>query len=96
MLGMTPTLLARLAPYASVLTDRAPDPAVAATPVRQAIQDAFGPVRPTAAAPLRTVAVTARADGDAGGRFTRRATLRLGASAKEPLVLILAWGAPAS
>lgn len=97
VLGMTPTLLDRLRPYLSVLTDTAPDPAAAAPVVLQALRDVSGLPRGAAApAPPRTVTVTAQATGDAGGRFTRRASIRLGATAKEPLMLVLTWEAPAS
>lgn len=92
VLGMTPALLARLAPYASVLTDAEPDYAVAAPPVRQALRDVSGQARGAPPLPLRTVTVTALAQAS-GGRFTRRATLRLGAGAKEAPVVILAWEA---
>lgn len=95
VLGMTPALLDRMRPYLSVLTDAAPDPAAAAPPVLQAIRDVSGPPR-GASAPLppRTVTITAQATGDAGGRFTRRAAVRLGATGKEPLALVLTWEAP--
>lgn len=92
VLGMTPDLLARLSPYATVLTDIDPDPAAAPPLVRQAIED----VRPSGAArrqPPRTVTITARTIGDMGGRFVRRAAVRLGATEKEPLLLILTWDA---
>ena len=93
VLGMTPVLLARLRPYVSVLTDMPPDPIVAAAPVRQALQDAFGPPRPTPPVPLRTVLVTAQAVGDAGGHFTRSSVLRIGTAARDAPVAILTWDA---
>ena len=97
VLGMTPGLLDRMRPYLSVQTDTPPDPAAAAPVVQQAIRDVFGPPRSiaTPAAP-RTVTITAQASGDAGGRFTRRATIRLGATNKDPLVRVLTWDAPSS
>ncbi len=92
VLGMTPALLAKLRPYLSVYTDTAPDPAAAAAPVRRAMQDALGRLPASLPSPPRTVAVTARASGG-GGRFTRRAVLRLGRAAKDAPVLVLAWEA---
>lgn len=91
VLGMTPELLARLRPNVSVLTDADPDPAVASPVVRQAIQDVRGPARTARRQPLRTVSVTVRVIGDAGGRFVRRAAIRLGSTPKEPFFQILAW-----
>jgi len=97
VLGMTPALLDRMRPYVSVLTDTAPDPAAAAPVVLQALRDVSGPPRGAAVpSPPRTVTVTAQATSDAGGRFTRRATIRLGATDKEPLVRVLTWDAPSS
>ena len=97
VLGMTPALLDRMRPYLSVLTDTGPDPAAAAPVVLQAIRDVSGPPRGGATpAPPRTVTITAAAISDAGGRFTRRAAIRLGATSKEPLVRVLTWEAPAS
>ncbi len=94
VLGMTPALLDRLLPYVSILTDDAPDPARAASPVRQALIDVFGPAPATGRRPApRTVTVTAQVAGDAGGRFTRRAAVRLGATATEPLFRVLTWEA---
>lgn len=94
VLGMTPELLARLAPNVSVFTEGEPDLAAATPIVRQAIQDLRGGrLTPSRAQPLRTVTITARVTGDAGGRFVRRATIRLGRSEKEPMFRILTWDA---
>ncbi len=94
VLGMTPELLARLAPNVSVLTDTDPDLSASPPLVRQAIQDLRGS-RPTTSRPrpLRTVAISARVAGDAGGRFGRRTVVRLGITPKEPLFQILTWEA---
>ncbi len=91
VLGMTPALLSRLEPNLSVLTDTDPDPAAAPPVVRQAIQDLRGGAAAPRRKPPRTVSVAARVAGDAGGRFTRRAVVRLGSTPKEPLFQILAW-----
>jgi len=92
VLGMTPDLLTRLSPNVTVLTDLDPDPAAAPPLVRQAMED----LRPAGAVrrqPPRTVTITAGITGDLGGRFVRRAAVRLGATEKEPLLQILTWDA---
>jgi len=92
VLGMTPELLAKLEPSISVLTDADPDLLAASPLVRQVIQDLRGARAATSRRrPLRTVAITARVVGDAGGRFGRRAVIRLGVAPKEPLLQVLAW-----
>ncbi len=94
VLGMTPELLAKLEPSISVLTDADPDLLAASPLVRQVIQDLRGARAATSRRrPLRTVAITARVVGDAGGRFGRRAVIRLGVAPKEPLLQVLAWDA---
>lgn len=93
VLGMTPALLSRLEPNVSVLTDTDPDPAAAPPVVRQAMQDVRGVPAGSRRKPPRTVTITARAVGDAGGHFTRRAAVRLGSTPKEPLFQILTWEA---
>ncbi len=96
VLGMTPELLARLEPNISVLTDADPDLLVAPPVVRQVIQDLRGARAATSRRrPLRTVAITARVVGDSGGRFGRRAVIRLGIAPKEPLFQVLVWDAVA-
>ena len=92
VLGMTPELLARLAPNVSVLTDTDPDLSASPPLVRQAIQDLRGS-RPATSRPrpLRTVSISAWVIGDAGGRFGRRAVVRLGIAPKEPLFQVLTW-----
>ena len=72
VLGVTPDLLAKLEPNISVLTDADPDLLAAPPVVRQVIQDLRGARAATSRRrPLRTVAITARVVGDAGGRFGR-------------------------
>jgi len=93
VLGMTSGLLSRLQPNVSVLTDADPDPAAAPPVVRQAMQDVRGTVGAVRRQPPRTVNITARVIGDAGGRFVRRAAIRLGRTPKEPLFRILTWDA---
>jgi len=93
VLGMTPALLSRLQPNVSVLTDSDPDPAAAPPIVRQAMQDVRGTVGTSKRQPPRTINITVRVIGDAGGRFIRRAAIRLGSTPKEPLFRILSWDA---
>lgn len=94
VLGMTPALLATLRPHLSVYTDTAPDPAAASVQLRRAMQSAIGRQLSTTPSGLpRTVAVTARAAGGRGGRFTRRVILRLGRSPKDAPMLFLTWEA---
>ena len=95
VLGMTPALLSRLEPNVSVFTDTDPDPAAASPVVRQAMQDVRGGAAGPRRRPPRTVTVIARVIGDAGGRFIRRAAVRLGSTPKEPLFQILTWDAVA-
>ncbi len=91
VLGMTPGLLSRLEPNLSVLTDSDPDPAAAPPAVRQAMRDLRAVAVASRRQPPRTVSVTARVTGDAGGRFVRRAAIRLGSTPKEALFQILTW-----
>ncbi len=94
VLGMTSDLLSRLAPNISVLTDADPDLLAAPPIVRQVIQELRGARSATSRRrPLRTVAITARVVGDSGGRFGRRAVVRLGIAPKEPLFQVLTWDA---
>lgn len=94
VLGMTPELLARLLPSLSLLNDAEPDPQRAGPAVLAAMRQATGaaPARPGPARPPRTVTITAEAAAE-GSRFTRRATIRLGGTPKEPLMQVLTWEA---
>ncbi|MGH7188580.1 MAG: general secretion pathway protein GspK [Acetobacteraceae bacterium] len=90
VLGMQPSLAARLAPYLSVYTEGEVDPRLAAPPVRQALADANGGVLPGFAPPqVETIEVTAEATSGAGARFTRRAVIHVGAAANS--LRTLAW-----
>jgi general secretion pathway protein K len=96
VLGMTPDILARIAPYLSIAHDGAPDPRVAAPAVLAAIREATGAdPQPQSGAPdERVVSITATASDARGGRFERRAIVRIGASDKIGLFQILTWEAP--
>ncbi len=96
VLGMTPELFARVKPYLTIHLDGNPTVALAAPPVAQAVADAVAvgaadatddPDRP----PLVTITSSAIAEG--GGRFTRRALVRLnvgysGGSGRPPYEII--------
>lgn len=93
VLGMTPDLLARLTPHLTVFYEGEPDPAAADPVVSQAIRDVVGnsvqPGRRDGDGP-RVVAITAAAVGREGGRFTRRAVVRLAREGGR-LHRVLAW-----
>ena len=94
VLGMTPDILARLEPDVSVLTDTDVDPAVAPPAVRAAMATVLGAPGPGGVPlPPRLVTVTAHAVSETGGQFTRRATIRLGLTPKEPVYQVLTWQA---
>jgi general secretion pathway protein K len=80
VLGMTPPLLAGLAPYLSIHQGAEPDPRFAAPPVLQALRTAQGAEEEQAADPetAEVVTVTAAVALPGGARFTRRAVVRLG------------------
>ncbi len=87
--GMTPALLAALAPHLTLYSDGDPDPAAADPVVRAALRDAGYGGRADRTAP-RTVRITAAARrGDA--RAVRSAVVRIGASSNGRGWRILAW-----
>jgi len=87
--GMTPALLAALAPHLTLYSDGDPDPAAADPVVRAALRDASYGGRADRTAP-RTVRITAAARrGDA--RAVRSAVVRIGASSNGRGWRILAW-----
>ena len=101
VLGMTPPLLARLAPFLSIHQGAEPDPRFAAPPVLQALRAAQGAEEELPADPDSTpvVTVTAAVALPGGARFTRRAVLRLGPGGRGPGPRgrgwqVLEWGVP--
>ena len=93
VLGMTPALMARLAPHMTVLYEGDPDATLAGLVVLQALRDAAGQAdlgggRGTG---NRTVAITADAAGRSGGRYVRRAVLRVGAGVDGRPYQVLEW-----
>ncbi len=93
VLGMTPSLLARLAPHLTVFYVGDPNPAAADPVVLQALRQATEQIPAGAArqAAEQTVAVTADARSRSGGRFVREAVLRVGAVGQGRLYTVLDW-----
>ena len=93
VLGMTPALFDRLAPHLTVWREGDPEPALASALVRDAIGDVTGSrnFAPPAEGGLRVLAISASATGGEGGRFTRRAVVRLGSTLAGRPYRILAW-----
>ncbi len=87
--GMTPALLAALAPHLTLYSDGDPDPAVADPVVRAALRDAGYGERAERAA-LQTVRITAAAQRG-GARAVRSAVIRIGASSTGRGWRILVW-----
>lgn len=92
VLGMTPDLLDRLRPYLTVFYDGDPDPSRAEPIVLKAMQVAAGQLDLGGSGQTsnRTVAITAEAVGNTGGRFVRHAVVRLGSGGGRPYQ-VLEW-----
>ena len=96
VLGMTPDLAARLAPHLSVHQIGISDPTKADPIVARALAQLSSPTTPTAPGPpmaYRSVTITAIAHEPGGGRFTRRAVVRLGPGLPRGYALLV-WAAP--
>ena len=94
VMGVTPDIQARIAPYLSVWHDGEPDTRIAAQAVLQAIRQASGAAPPVTTGPPdeRVVVITAAASQpDGASRFVRRATVRIGSRAHGGLFQILTW-----
>ncbi len=94
VLGMTPDLLARIAPHLSVYADSAPDYAMADPVVQSVLRTAFGGPPPQVAGPLLppTVATIVSEATDArGGRFVRRAVIAFALDQAGRQFRTLAW-----
>jgi general secretion pathway protein K len=96
VLGMTPQILARLRPYVSPYIESTPKPEDTDPVVARALADATAEgAPPLAFDEPPTVAVTAVAVSAGGGRFVRRAVVRLGtdfaANPAAPQYTILDW-----
>jgi general secretion pathway protein K len=95
VLGMTPQILARMAPYLSIYNDGEPVLHLADPVVARAIHDVVGDhyVSPDRASATgrRTLTITATAHGPAGAVFRRRAVIRIEADAATIDYRILSW-----
>ena len=79
VLAMTPELLARLAPHLSPYTESSPPDTLADPVVRRALAEvAAGGIAPLAFQEAGVFRVVASATSADGGRFVRRAVIRLG------------------
>lgn len=96
VLGMTPDLLARLAPHLSLYHDGDPDPAAADPVVRQAMRELGYAAAAAEVTDESVVAITATAASADGTRFVRRAIARLGATDRARPYRILTWEIGAS
>ena len=95
VIGMTPAIMRRISPFCRYRPMTTPT-CVMRTPSWSAPSPTWpGPPPPAADAPSapRTVSVSAIAETARGGRFGRRAAIRLGGEPLEPLVTVLAWDA---
>jgi general secretion pathway protein K len=90
--GITPDLLARIAPALTVLTDDQIDPLAAPPLVVQALMALLGhdPTLTAKPVPPRTVRVEAEATTPDGTRFVREAAVRLDPTGEQP-PRILTW-----
>ncbi|MBP0494956.1 general secretion pathway protein GspK [Pararoseomonas indoligenes] len=93
VLGMTPVLFDQLAPNLTVFREGDPEGALAPPLVQQALRDVTGqasfPAQP--AVGVRVLTISAAASGPGGGRFTRRAVVRIGSALSERPYRFLAW-----
>jgi len=96
VLGMTPALLARLAPHFSLFQDGDVDPGLAGPLILQALRSSLGAQEFAASTQtgVRVVAVTASVARPDGANFTRRAVVRVGAGTAGRPYQILAWDGP--
>ena len=91
VLGMTPGLLARLAPYLSLYNEDNPNPADADPILRKALHDVGSAVPSGAARPLRAVAIDVVIEGADGTAASRRADVALKTSSSAMGFQVLTW-----
>jgi general secretion pathway protein K len=95
VLGMTPRILARMAPYLSIYNDGEPVVHLADPVVARAIHDVVGDQYvgsdSAGATGRRTLTIAATAHGPAGAVFRRRAVIRTAADAATSGYRILCW-----
>ena len=94
VLGMSPALVARLAPHLTLYTDSDPDARRADPVVARALALAGLPPPTGALPPPRVVTVVAEGVAAGGGRFTRRAVVSLGPDRAGRNFRIVTWDAP--
>lgn len=94
VLGMTPALLAALAPHLTLYSDGDPDPALADPVVRATLRDLGIVERAGQAAPTGVVAISARARRADGAQALRRAIVRVGSPADRRGWRVLRWETP--
>ncbi|GAC1340662.1 MAG: type II secretion system protein GspK [Acetobacteraceae bacterium] len=93
VLGMTPALMASLAPYLTLYTDADPDTRYAAPLVRAALSDLGRNVR-SGGGGNDVVRITAAARDATGAQVVRRAVIRIGFSGNRRGWRVLDWDAP--
>lgn len=93
VLGVTPAILQRVSPYLTIYHDGDPDPAMAAPPVLQALQDVSGklPTGIRAAAPDTSVVELTAVAWQGRARQYRKAIVRLNPGQSGQLYQILDW-----
>lgn len=96
VLGMTPDLVARLAPHLTLYTDSEPDTRRADPLVARALTVAAFPATTGSLPPPRVVTITAAAVSSSGARFTRRAVVSLGPDRAGRPFRIVTWDTPGS
>jgi general secretion pathway protein K len=92
VLGMTPALLASLAPHLSIYNGDNPDPRFADPVVMQAMRDAgMGTASSPSARPLRDVTINVVIHGTDGAEASRSADVLLRTSARTTGFEVLSW-----
>lgn len=93
VLGMTPVLLAQLAPHLTVFYEGDPDPDIADPVVLQTLREATGQANlgGGGGGGNRVVAITAEATERGGAQYVRRAVLRIGSGTDGRPYQVLDW-----
>lgn len=93
VLGMTPELLARLAPHLTIFHEDEPDFRLADLFVRQAVREAGGdiPIMSPSMPEENVIMITATAAGPANVHFVQRAVVKLGVQPLGELYKVLTW-----
>jgi len=93
VIGMTPDLLARMAPHLTIFHDGEPDIRLAGPVVRQALTEAGGGVPPDPGGNVQedVFEITAQAVESGGGRFLRRGIVKRGLRPETRPFNLLTW-----